>query len=56
MRIKNNTVILCCGGKGCPELKIVNDQVVIKDDDGKTIKISKEEANLIPAAIKKLNK
>ena len=56
MKVRNNTVVLCCGSKKCPELKIVDNQVVIKDDDGKTIKISKEQATLIPEAIKALDK
>ena len=55
MKIQNNTAILCCGAKGCPELKVDNDRVIIKDDDGKVINISKKEADLIPEAIKKLS-
>ena len=45
MKVRNNTVVLCCGSKKCPELKIVDNQVVIKDDDGNQITYKiKEEA------------
>ena len=56
MKVRNNTVVLCCGSKKCPELKVIDNQVVIKDDSGKTITITKEQAALIPEAIKSLNK
>jgi hypothetical protein len=47
----NDTVILCCGSKRCPQLKIVDDVVKITDDYGQTISISREQAGLIPQAI-----
>ena len=56
MKMKNGAVILCCGGKGCPELKIQDNHVIIKDDDGKVVKMTKAQAALIPEAIKKLTK
>ena len=55
MKVTNNTVRLCCGGKGCPVVKVNNDQVAITDDFGNTIKITKEQASLIPKAIEKLS-
>ena len=51
MKVVNNTVKLCCGGKGCPEVKINSDRVEITDDYGNTIRITKEEADLIPKAL-----
>ena len=45
-------VILCCGGKGCPTLKKVEDRIKIKDDFGNAIDISVGEANLIAQALK----
>jgi len=33
-RVGDNSVILCCGGKGCPELSIEGDKAFIKFDDG----------------------
>lgn len=51
-RNSSGDVILCCGGKGCPTLRQVEDRVQIKDDDGNTIDISVGEAELIAEAIK----
>ena len=50
-RNSSGEVILCCGGKGCPTLKRVEDRVKIKDDDGNSIDISIGEAELIAKAI-----
>jgi hypothetical protein len=52
---KTQTVILCCGSKRCPELKIEDDQVTITDDYGQKINISKEQASLIPQALEMLS-
>ena len=51
-RNNGGEVILCCGGKGCPTLKKVEDRIKIKDDFGNTIDISVGEANLIADALK----
>ena len=40
---KDGAIILCCGGKGCPLLKLEDDRVIITDDDGNTIDIIKKE-------------
>jgi hypothetical protein len=54
MKIENNTVRLCCGGKGCPVVKVDKDQVIITDDYSNTIEITKEEAGMISKAVKML--
>lgn len=51
-RLTDGTVVLCCGGKGCPKLNVDTDQrVKITDDDGNTINISLDEAKLINQAL-----
>ena len=51
-KLTDGTVVLCCGGKGCPKLKIDdNKRVSIKDDLGNEINISLEEAKLIDQAL-----
>jgi len=55
MKIQNNRVILCCGGvKKCPELRIEEDNVVIKDDYGSEVKMTIQQADMIKSAIKTL--
>lgn len=49
---KRNSVVLCCGGKKCPEVYAkTKDKVQIRDDDGYIITITKEQARLIPQAV-----
>ncbi len=50
---KNNdgAIVLCCGGKGCPTLKVEDKKVTITDDFGGKIKMSVEEAKLIQTAL-----
>ena len=56
MKIKDNQVLLCCGGKACPVLSDLNDGTVkIEDDFGGSIVIKKEQALLVHAAINKLS-
>lgn len=51
-KLTDGTVVLCCGGKGCPKLKVDdNERVSIKDDFGNEINISVEEAKLIEQAL-----
>ena len=52
--LNDNTVKLCCNTKkGCPELtKVDEDFYIIKDDDGNTIKIHKDELKLVGDAVK----
>ena len=45
---------LCCGGRGCPTIWLDCDNIYIADDNGSTIKISRQEADLIPDALKQL--
>lgn len=49
-------VVLCGRGKCCPQVKKVDeDTYEITDDDGNTIRVKKENLNLIPDAVKILN-
>jgi hypothetical protein len=52
--LSNTSVKLCCNTKqGCPELtKVDEDFYSIKDDDGNTIKIHKDELKLVGDAVK----
>ena len=52
----NDSVILCCGSKRCPEVSIENDMIKIQDDYGQTVKMSKEQASLIQNAVDMLTK
>lgn len=50
---KSRGVILCCGSKKCPVMfPKGKDKVQIRDDDGFIITISREQASLIPEALK----
>lgn len=50
--VKNDSVILCCGSKRCPEVyKKTEDTIQIRDDDGFVVTLTKEQARLIPQAI-----
>ena len=52
----NNSVRLCCGGKGCPVIKdLGNGMVEITDDHGNTVIMKKEEALLIKDGIQVLD-
>ena len=54
--LPNGHIMLCGGKKCCPEIYPVDEEYVeIKDDFGSTIKIRKEQANLIPTAVDKIN-
>jgi hypothetical protein len=51
-RLTNGAVVMCCGGKGCPTLRLDEDSTVhITDDHGNEIKISHDEAKLIDQAL-----
>jgi|SaaInlStandDraft_2_1057019.scaffolds.fasta_scaffold125701_2 hypothetical protein len=55
LKKQGNDVILCCNGVKCPVVRDVgNEKIQIKDDDGNKIVITKEQANLIPDALKQL--
>lgn len=54
---KQDSVLLCCGGKACPEIYAKGKSLVqIRDDKGFVITISKEQAKLIPEALEVLEK
>ena len=57
MKLKNNQVILCCGGKKCPVLSKKPDGMIeITDDFGGKILIKEEQAKLINGALDKVSK
>lgn len=52
----NDSVKLCCNGKGCPQIRKISDTIYeIVDDFGKTVRISKDELKLIPDAVNLLD-
>ena len=53
MKILNNhTVKLCCGGNGCPIVEdLKNGYIKITDDNGSSVTVKKEEADLLPGAL-----
>lgn len=54
---KNDSVILCCGSKRCPEVYSKSkDTIQIRDDDGFIITLTKEQARLIPEALDMIDK
>lgn len=56
IRLNGNTVKLCCGKKGCPTVRDLGNGVVeITDDDGKTVTMKKEEAELLSDGVRVLN-
>lgn len=55
VRIDENTIKLCCGGKGCPIIQDIGDgNVTITDDNGNVITVKKEEAGMISPALEHL--
>ncbi len=53
LKKENNQVVLCGRGKCCPILKEKsNEEIIITDDYGGSITIKKEQAALIPDALK----
>lgn len=49
---KRNSVLLCCGGKACPEIYAKGKHnVQIRDDSGFIITITREQAKLISDAV-----
>jgi hypothetical protein len=55
-RINDNSVKLCCNGKGCPVVTDLGDGTVeITDDNGNKIIVKKDEAVLIADGVKTLN-
>ena len=38
---------LCSEGKCCPEVTVENDEVIIVDDDGGKVKLTKEQIKIL---------
>lgn len=56
-RLNDNTVKLCCSGKGCPTVTdLGNGMVEITDDNGNKVVMKKEEAALISDGVTTLDK
>ena len=54
--LTNNSVKLCCKGKGCPVVTELTDGMVeITDDFGNKIIVKKEEALLISDGVKTID-
>jgi hypothetical protein len=55
MKVKGDSIILCCGNRGCPSIRIVDNAVQITFDDGTTSPLlSYDEVKMMPAALDKL--
>jgi len=54
MKITGNQIILCCGKKGCPSVKIKGNEAIFTFDDGSISPMLIEEAKMIPRAIELL--
>lgn len=54
--LSNNSVKLCCKGKGCPVVtELADGNVEITDDFGNKIVVKKEEALLISDGVKTID-
>ena len=49
-----NVIKLCCGGRGCPTIECNDGIIIITDEQGNKVTLTKEEASLIPSALRKL--
>jgi len=57
LRQEGNRIFMCCGKAGCPSARVDEKDdkyIIIDDDDGNSIRIKKEEANLLDQAIEQL--
>ena len=55
LRKEGNKIILCCGNKGCPKLSInEKNNVIIEDDDGNTVVMTRAQASLISQALEQV--
>lgn len=56
LRTTKDGVVLCCNKVKCPIVKHINPkQISITDDYGNTVTIDKDQAELIPEALRLLN-
>jgi hypothetical protein len=57
LRVEQDKVILCCGGKKCPKLSRNKEGMIeIEDDFGGKITIKEEQAKLITPALEESKK
>jgi hypothetical protein len=57
LREEGNKIFMCCGKANCPSVSFNEEGLVqISDDYGNTVKMKKQEAELLEDAIVKLNK
>ena len=55
-RLTDNSVKICCDGKGCPVVEKIDDNSYkVTDDNGNTIIVKKEELKLMADAVTTLN-
>jgi len=52
--MKSQSIKLCCGKKGCPEVKVVKGKIKIADDYGNVVVMTAEQAKLLGDAVSKL--
>lgn len=56
LREEGNRIFMCCGKAKCPSVEVNEEGLIeIKDDYGNSVKMKKEEATLIKAAVSQLN-
>lgn len=56
VRMDNGTAFLCCGKAGCPSVaKTAEGLIKITDDDGNSVQMKQEEAELIHLAVCHVN-
>ena len=56
LRPEGNKIFMCCGKQKCPNVEITDEELVqISDDYGNSVKMKKEEAELITAAVNQLS-
>ena len=54
--LSDGSMQLCCGGVNCPTVhKVGDDMIEIRDDNGKTVTIKKAQAQIITAAVNRLD-
>jgi hypothetical protein len=55
LRPEGNKIFMCCGKQKCPNVEIIEDDMIqISDDYGNSVKMKKEEAGLLSQAVKQL--
>ena len=55
LRPEGNKIFMCCGKQRCPNVEIIEDEMVqISDDYGNSVKMTKGEASLLTQAVNQL--